>query len=102
MSLLLLQACSNSVSTKEDPGTTHLRITLPEDGHVHAWVENAYQTKVKTVVNRYLQKGPYSFAIKMEDKKGKPLPYGIYTYHVKTDTLSHAGTLVYSKPTNNY
>lgn len=94
---LFFSACSNSLSPNElEVGTTDFRISLPEETHVNTWVENSYQTKVKTLLDKVMPAGTHAFPQKMVNKNGEPLPYGLYTLHIKTDTYSNSISFVYN------
>lgn len=96
--LFLLTACSNSLSTEEDPPTTQISFALPEDSHVKLWVENSYQTKIITLVNDSLQMGSYRALWNGVDSEGKPVPYGLYSYHLKVGDELFSRALIYSPP----
>lgn len=95
ISVFFLFSCSSPVSTKEDSRTTMISFALPERGHVHVWVENAYQTKVKTLVNKLLPAGTHNLTLEMIDNKGNPLPYGVYSYYIKTEDHSLSRSLLF-------
>lgn len=97
-SVFLLASCSSPISTEENPLTANLSVAIPEAGHVHVWIENAYQTKVKTLANKYLPAGTHVFPLEMKNKNGTPLPFGIYTYHIKAKNFNVSRTLMYFSP----
>ncbi len=98
--LFLLAACSNSIPTNEDPlGTTQIAFTLKEDSYVKLWIENSYQTKIITLVNDSLQMGAHSAPWNGVDGEGKPVPFGLYSYHLKIGDRLFTRAFIYAPPT---
>lgn len=86
MLLLLASACSSPVSTSDkEPVTTQIHYTLTKDTHVEIWLENSYETRVKTLLDKYAQAGSYNVTFKMVDKNGNKLSPGLYRYCINTD-----------------
>jgi len=85
----LFLGCSNTLGNENDiiPFTT-ISFSLEESSHVKLWVENAYQTKIITLVDEELNSGQYNVPLEMVDSKGNRLPNGLYTYHLKSDYFS--------------
>ena len=84
--LFILIGCSNPVETNNQaPRSTQIHFTLPNDTHVEVWVENSYETRVKTLMDKDAQAGPYILTFKMVDEDGNTLPEGLYRYCIKTD-----------------
>lgn len=94
--LLLAAGCSNSLQPDTvPPQTKAIRFALPDTSHVKLWIENAYQTRVRTLVDKVKQPGSYTVNFHMVDEKGNALSYGLYTYHISTDSLSVTRTFIY-------
>jgi hypothetical protein len=93
--LPLIWGCSNSVGPEDDviPSTT-ISFSLVETSHVDLWIENAYQTKVLTLVDEEREAGNYEVSFDMIDSNGNRLPDGIYTYHLKVDDDSLSRILI--------
>ena len=87
--LSLIWGCSNSVGPENDviPSTT-ISFALVETSHVKVWIENAYQTRIITLVDEERDAGNYSVSFEMIDSKGNRLPSGLYTFHLETEDLS--------------
>ena len=88
---LLAGSCSNSIGPEDDTiASTNINFSLPEASHVKLWIENAYQTRVVTLVDEERAAGSHSVVFEMVDSKGKKLPGGLYTLRLKTasDTSS--------------
>lgn len=81
----LLTSCSSPAGSMDLslPGTIGYGFSLDQTTHVLIWIENSYQTKVKTLMEDTLQVGIYSVNFKPVDDQGKPLPYGFYTIYEK-------------------
>lgn len=94
---LFTLSCSSPVSTDyEVTGTTRISFNLPENSHVLIWLENAYHTKMKTLVDQELPSGTHSVQLIMEDDNGNKYPEGIYNYFLRTDDVFLSRTLVYA------
>lgn len=95
---LLLAACSNSLATESiEIPTTNLNFSIPNETHVSLWIENAYQTKVRTLVDERLPPGSHTIELEMIDDNGNHLPYGLYVYYIQTDDYSHSNIFFYPK-----
>ncbi len=93
-----LSGCSNPVGPEDDAiWYTKISFVIDEPSHVELWVENAYQTKVKSLVDEKREAGSYGIEFKMVDSDGNRLPDGIYTYHLITDYDSVARSFVFKK-----
>lgn len=92
---LFVSGCSNTLGPENDEiPTTIISFTIEEPGHVKLWVENAYKTKVLTLVDEQKNAGNYTVTIEWIDENGNRLPYGMYTYFLETDSLSISRTFV--------
>jgi|AntRauTorcE11897_2_1112592.scaffolds.fasta_scaffold00003_84 hypothetical protein len=100
--LFLFTACSNSLSTsdsKNHTATTNISFTVPEYSHVKLWIENSYQTKIITLVNDSLQMGTHTAPWGAVDSQGKPVPYGLYSYHLRIGNKLISRPIIYGPPT---
>lgn len=92
----LISGCSNSVGNEnEPPGITMINFAIPETTHVKLWVENAYQTTVRVLVDEEREAGVYSVPLEMIDENGDRLPKGAYTYYIEIDDESLSRHLIY-------
>jgi flagellar hook assembly protein FlgD len=91
----LFWGCSNTVGTEKDTiSSTTISFSLEESSHVKLWIENAYQTRVITIIDEERDAGLHSVSFKMVDSKGNSLPNGLYTYHLKSDSFSTSRTII--------
>jgi len=93
--LSLIWGCSNSVGPEDDviPSTT-INFSLEETSHVKLWIENAYQTRVITLVDEERDAGIHTISFDMIDSKDNRLPNGLYTYHLETEFYSQSRTMI--------
>lgn len=90
----LFSGCSNSVGNEnEPPGITMISFTIPEKTHVKLWIENAYQTTVRVLVDEERAAGNYTVLV--IDENGNRLPKGAYTYYIETEDESLSRHLIY-------
>lgn len=81
----LLLSCSNSLSpTGYNDTTMSIQFSIPESDHVNIWIENAYQTKVVTVLGEFKVAGSHTVQFELVDYNGNKLPKGLYTYRIKS------------------
>ncbi len=78
----------------EDIPSTSIEFALEETSHVELWIENAYQTRVITLVDEKRDAGVHTVSFDMVDSKGNRLPDGLYTYHLVSDSFSTSNTVV--------
>lgn len=100
--VLLMIACSNSLSTESNPGTMTINFDLPEDTHVKLWIENSYHTDVKTLLNKNMPQGIHSVAWDTKDDNGDLVPSGLYIYHIKTDEIHSSRTMLLDRDYDPY
>jgi hypothetical protein len=94
---LFTVSCSSPASTDYEANRTyHIAFNLPETAHVYIWLENAYHTKMKTILDEELPKGTHAIQIIMEDENGNKYPEGIYNVHIKTKDYSKSTTLIFA------
>lgn len=95
--LLFVSGCSNSLDTNVDtaPSTT-IAYHLPDSTHVELWIENAYKTRVVTLVDEVQSAGTYHVDFEAVDDQGNTLPPGIYFYFLKTDDNSASRYMILS------
>ena len=92
---LLAGSCSNSIGPEDDTiASTNINFSLPEASHVKLWIENAYQTRVATLVDEERAAGSHSVVFEMVDSKGKKLPGGLYTLRLKTASDTSSRTIL--------
>ena len=76
---LLFGSCSNSIGPYDDTiASTSISFALPETSHVRLWIENAYQTRVITLVDEERTAGSHTVTFEMVDPKGNRLPGGLF------------------------
>lgn len=75
--------------------STTIGFMLEETSHVELWIENAYQTRVITLVDEEREAGNYEVSFDMVDSNGNRLPNGLYTYHLETDSHSFSSTMIF-------
>ncbi len=93
--LTLVSGCSSPVDSGSDLiPTTNISFSLPEPAHVNLWVENVYQTTVKTLVDEHRDAGNYTVTLEMADSNGNRLPDGLYTYHLTAGDQSISRTFI--------
>lgn len=68
---LLFGSCSNSIGPYDDTiASTIVSFALPESSHVKLWIENAYQTRVITLVDEERAAGSHTVTFELVDPKG--------------------------------
>ncbi len=78
--IAFLAACE-STELDSEPGIASRRIAfaIPSQSSVTLYIENNYNTRVKTFYNHeLLEAGSYTVAWDCLDNKGKPVPMGAY------------------------